>query len=172
MHAFTISVAEILGRPGTYRDVRLFEPLPGVRTALARLSDDPVRAELRLESVVEGVLLTGPVEGRVVAQCARCLKDLSTTVTPELCELFVTPGHEVPDDEDAYDVQGTDVDLEPALRDALALSLPLNPLCRDDCKGLCATCGTDLNAGACDCVEDDVDPRWAELDALRAKLER
>lgn len=172
MEAFTISVAEILGRPATYRDVRLNKPLGGVRNALARLSDEPVRGDLRVESVVEGVLLTGAVEGRVTAQCARCLRDISATVAPTLCELFVSPGHEVPEDEDVYEVRGTEIDVEPALRDALNLALPLNPLCRDDCKGICATCGADLNDGACDCVDDDVDPRWAELDALRAKLER
>jgi uncharacterized protein len=75
----------------------------------------------------------------------------------------------VPDD--SYRVTGTEIHLEPMLRDALTLSLPLNPLCKRDCKGLCSGCGVDLNVAACICVENDVDPRWAPLEALRARLE-
>jgi uncharacterized protein len=56
------------------------------------------------------------------------------------------------------------------LRDALALELPLNPLCRADCKGYCPRCGADLNAGACDCTDEEIDLRWAELAVLREKL--
>ncbi|HVL64493.1 MAG TPA: DUF177 domain-containing protein [Actinomycetota bacterium] len=172
MHEFTVSVAEVLGRPGTYRDIRLSAPLPGVRTKLARLGDAPVRGDLRAESVVEGILVTGRAEAPVVATCARCLRDVQTAASPELCELFVAPGTQVAPDEDVYEIRGTDIDLEPALRDALTLALPLNPLCREDCKGICARCGADLNATSCDCSDDDVDPRWAILDAVRAELER
>jgi uncharacterized protein len=56
------------------------------------------------------------------------------------------------------------------LRDAVTLALPLRPLCREDCKGLCARCGNDLNAGPCDCGGDDIDPRWEALAALRERL--
>lgn len=172
MQGFVFSVAEVLGRPGAFRDVRLAGKVPGVHTALARLNDDAVRARLRAESVVEGILLTGTATGSVLLQCARCLRGFSSDITPSLCELFVAPGQEVSPDEDVYEVRGAEIDVEPALRDVMTLALPLNPLCREDCKGICARCGTDLNAGSCECVDDDVDPRWAELDALRAKLER
>jgi DUF177 domain-containing protein len=57
------------------------------------------------------------------------------------------------------------------MRDSVGLALPLNPLCRDDCAGLCARCGKDLNEGACECVDDDIDPRWDALAALRERLE-
>ena len=169
MHGFTISVAEIIGRPGTYRDVHLSKPLPGVRTALARLVKE-LEARLRAESVVEGVLVTGPVTGSVVLQCARCLKQLPSKVSVEVCELFYGPGHEAPEDEDAYSVKGVEIDLEPMLRDAVALALPLNPVCGEDCKGLCPRCGRDLNLNACTCTEEEGDPRWAALDALRDRL--
>jgi uncharacterized protein len=168
-----MSVAELLGRPGEYRDVRLSEPLEGVRTTLARLAEDPISGDLRAESVVEGILITGGVSGATVVQCARCLKEFNSRVDVELCELFVTPGHEVRDSnaDDTYRVSGTEIKLEPMLRDAITLALPLHPLCRADCKGLCAHCGTDLNAGECSCVEDETDPRWAPLEKLRARLE-
>lgn len=171
MQSLRVSVAEILGQPGAYRDLKVQHPLPGVRTALARLSQgDPIRAELRAESVVEGILVTGKAAGQGHFRCARCLKPLDAEVEVEVCELYVTPGHEAPAEEEVYEVQGDEVDLEPMLRDALALSLPLNPVCRADCQGLCAGCGKDLNDGPCECVDDEIDPRWAPLSELRERL--
>ena len=169
MRELTISVAEILGRPGEYRDVAIAQPLEGVELALAHLASRPLTGTLRLESVMEGILVTGSVSGDADIECARCLKTLASAVDVEVCELFTAPGHEAEDD--AYRVQGSEIDLEPMLRDAVGLALPLNPLCRADCAGLCARCGKDLNEGACDCVEDETDPRWDALAEVRAKLE-
>lgn len=171
MQDFTASVAEILGKPGSYRDLKVSQPLPGVRTELARLAGAPLEGSLKAESVVEGILVTGRVRGRVQLTCARCLKDLETDVDADLCELFLAPGHEAPAEEETYKVEGLEIDLEPMLHDALTLELPLNPVCDEDCKGLCSHCGQDLNTGACGCVEENVDPRWAALSALREKLE-
>ena len=158
-----------LGRPGEYRDISLQEPLEGVSSTLARLDERPLRAELRAESVMEGILITGEVEVEASVRCARCLREFSSDLSVELCELFVAPGHEAPG-EDPYRVRGTEIGLEPMLRDAVTLSLPLRPLCKPDCKGLCARCGTDLNQGACGCVDEETDPRWADLDAVREML--
>jgi uncharacterized protein len=170
VQGFKVSVAEILGQPGRYRDIRLEQTVPGVEGALAVLTDDPVEASLRAEAVVEGVLVTGGLTGSMQARCARCLKDIPAEVSIDVCELYVAPGHEVPDDEDSYEVNGLEIDLEPLMRDALALALPLNPLCGADCKGLCATCGQDLNEGPCSCTEEEIDPRWAALSELRDRL--
>ena len=166
-----LSVAEILGRPGEYRDTAVRRPLPGVGMALARLGEQGIEGDLRIESVIEGVLVTGRVQGEAVMQCARCLNEFRQDVTLRVCELFAGPGHEASDDVDVYQVEGMEIDLEPMVRDAVTLALPLNPLCRKDCKGLCGTCGTDLNQGACDCKDDDFDPRWAALSDLRQRLE-
>jgi uncharacterized protein len=165
-----VSVAEILGYPGEYRDIRLDRPISGVRTALARGTEAPVHAELRAESVVEGILMTGAVRAGTTLSCARCLDEFPSEVGLELCELFASPGHEPSVEDEAYRVEGNEVDLEPMLRDALTLALPLHPLCREDCPGLCATCGRRLDVGSCDCFQEETDPRWAELDALREKL--
>jgi len=166
-----LSVAEILGRPGEHRDTAVRRPLPGVGMALARLGEQGIEGDLRIESVIEGVLVTGRVQGEAVMQCARCLNEFRQDVTLRVCELFAGPGHEASDDVDVYQVEGMEIDLEPMVRDAVTLALPLNPLCRKDCKGLCGTCGTDLNQGACDCKDDDFDPRWAALSDLRQRLE-
>jgi uncharacterized protein len=167
---FCVPVAELLGQPGAYRDLNIRAPLEGVAVDLSRLGTDPINAELRAQSVIEGILVTGRVEGTSDLRCARCLTDFNSPLELSVCELFATPGHEgVPDD--AYLVAGTEIDLEPMLRDVIALALPLHPLCRQDCRGMCPRCGTDLNAGGCSCTEDESDPRWAPLDALRARLE-
>ncbi|MFN2389063.1 MAG: DUF177 domain-containing protein [Actinomycetota bacterium] len=169
MHGFRISVAEILGRPTASRDIRVLAPLAEVGNALARLTDGPVAASLRADSVVEGILVTGKARADARLECARCLTAFASQVAVEVCELFSGPGHEAP--EDGYRVSGTEIDLEPMLRDGIVLSLPLKPLCRDDCAGLCASCGIDLNQGACTCTQVTTDPRWAPLEALRDRLE-
>ncbi len=171
MQDLKVSVVEILGRPGTNRHISITKPLEGVRVDLAQLDPAPIAAELTIESVVEGVLVTGPVAGDVRCRCARCLTEFETPMNVEVCELFAAPGH-LHDEPDVYRISGDEIDLEPMLRDELILALPLNPLCREDCKGMCARCGRDLNDGACDCTEDTSDPRWAALDELRAKLEQ
>jgi uncharacterized protein len=169
VHDLKVSVAEILGRPGVYRDIHIRPRLSGVKTALVNLTDEEFDAALRVESVVEGVLVTGDLDANVQAICSRCLKELEPELEVEVCELFYTPGHDQAED-DSYRITGTDIDLEPMMRDALALAMPLVPLCTEDCKGLCARCGNDLNLGPCGCTEETKDPRWAELDALRDQL--
>jgi uncharacterized protein len=165
-----VSVAELLGRPGAFRDVRLAAPLEDVATALARLDPARVSAELRAESVVEGVLVTGTVRGTTVLTCARCLRESSEPVEVDVCELYATSGHRPDDDEEVYELSGPELDLEPMLRDAIGLELPLNPHCADGCEGLCAMCGRNLVNGRCECWESDHDPRWAALDQLKESL--
>ena len=171
MQDLRVSVAEILGKPGANQHISIKKPLQGIRVGLAELEPAPIEAELMLESVVEGVLVTGPVAGDVRCSCARCLTEFDAPVEIEVCELFAGQGH-LEEEEDVYRVTGEDIDLEPMLRDELTLALPLNPLCRADCKGMCARCGRELNDGACDCTEETSDPRWAALDEVRAKLEQ
>jgi len=166
----TVSVADILGRPGVYRELNLDAAVPGVHTALARLTPRPAHADLKAESVVEGILVTGRVEAGATLECARCLKEFGGDVSVDVCELFVAPGHEAAADEDSYRVAGQEIDLEPMVRDALALALPLNPVCEEMCRGMCARCGKDLSRGPCGCTEDELDPRWAELSALKDRL--
>ena len=168
MEDLRVSVAEVLGRPGEYRDVEVSGRLGEARTELATLVDEPIEARLRLESVVEGVLVTGTVEGGTQLTCARCLKEIRSRASVEVAELFARPGSDVEDE--AYPIQGVELDLTPMLRDALVLSLPLNPVCKTACAGICPQCGGDLSEG--DHVHDEgLDPRWAELSMLRGKLD-
>lgn len=103
--------------------------------------------EVRLEGVAEGVLVTATVRAPLVGECARCLDLFASATEVRFIELFAREASD--DDADGYLLDGDLLDLEPALRDALVLELPLAPLCADDCPGLCSECGVRLaDAGA------------------------
>jgi DUF177 domain-containing protein len=123
----------------------------------------PVELDLRLESVVEGVLVSGSATVQVRGECVRCLGEISGELEVDIQELYVYPGVE-PDDDLASRLEGDLIDLEPLLRDAVVLGLPFQPLCRDDCLGLCVECGANLNDDPDHRHEAHLDPRW---DALR-----
>jgi len=125
----------------------------------------PIGLDLLFESVVEGVLVTGTAIAELSGECVRCLTDISDELEVDLQELYVHPGSEAGEDE-ASRLRGDLLDLEPVLRDALVVDLPFQPLCRDDCAGLCVTCGADLNLDPEHAHQATVDPRWAELSAL------
>jgi uncharacterized protein len=124
----------------------------------------PVELDLRLESVMDGVLVSGTVEVSVKAECGRCLEPVSDRLEVEVQELYAYAPAD-PDDEQPL-LTGDFIDIEPLVRDAVVLDLPLNPVCDDDCPGLCAACGArlaDLEPGH---AHDDLDPRFAVLAQL------
>jgi len=166
-----LDTRELGRRPGSMRTVQLSAPAPG-GLGLEDLIAVPVGAELaldlRLESVMDGVLVTGTVTGPVTGECGRCLTDLSDTLTVPVQELFLYPEESIHRDEDDELPQlvGDLLDLTPTLRDAVVLALPLNPLCREDCQGLCATCGERLDDLPEDHAHDTTDARWGALSGL------
>jgi uncharacterized protein len=126
----------------------------------------PVSLDLRLESVMDGVLVSGTVHAPVTAECGRCLEPLSEPLEVDVQELFAYTQPE--DDAEAPTLDGDLLDLEGLLRDAVVLGLPLNPVCDDDCPGLCAGCGERLADVPADHAHDTVDPRWAALGSVVA----
>jgi uncharacterized protein len=98
--------------------------------------------EVQLEDVSDGVLVTANVTAPLVGECARCLDEFTSSIQVRFRELFAAEAGESEDD--GYLLDGDLLDLEPALRDALVLDLPLSPLCSDDCAGLCSECGVKL----------------------------
>lgn len=128
-----------------------------------------IELDLRFESVVEGVLVSGTARTTYAGECARCLEPISTPVVEVgLQELFAHPGPDVGEDESL--LEGDLLDLEPVLRDAVLLELPPSPVCREDCPGLCATCGVRLDEAGPDHRHDSADPRWAELAGLYERM--
>jgi uncharacterized protein len=133
----------------------------------------PPRANLalsmRLESVSEGVLVSGTVTGPIEGECGRCLRSINDTLDVEIQELFAyenSTTDETADEDEVGRMQGDLIDLEPVLRDAVVLTLPTNPLCREDCPGLCPECGVHWDELPDDHSHQGVDPRWAALTDL------
>ncbi len=127
-----------------------------------------IHLDLRLESVMEGVLVTGAVRARVGGECIRCLGDLDEEIQVTLTELYTYPGRrpaEDVDEDEVHELEGDLIDLEPVLRDAVVPALPFQPLCRDDCPGLCSQCGARLGDEP-EHHHDVVDPRWSMLQDL------
>lgn len=129
----------------------------------------PLELDLRVESVSEGVLVTGTVTGPTTGECARCLMEASGHVEVALTELFAYPDSatEATTEEDEVGrVVGDTVDLEQAIIDAVGLELPFAPVCREDCPGLCPECGVALATAEPGHHHDVIDPRWAKLAGL------
>ncbi|WP_449866960.1 YceD family protein [Nocardioides donggukensis] len=169
-----LDTRELGRRPGSQREVEQTVPAPadlGIEV-LAVPEGSPVVLDLRLEAVMEGVLVTGTATAGLAGECVRCLDAVTDEVEARFQELYVY-------DDDGDSRQGDDqdddvsrlerdlLDLEPVLRDAVVLALPFQPLCEEDCPGLCTECGARLADDPDHGHEDPVDPRWAGLAALR-----
>jgi uncharacterized protein len=129
----------------------------------------PIALDLRFESVVEGVLVTGTASMEAVGECVRCLREVTVPIEVDVQELFVhdaSPASGYDDDEEVSLLQGDLVDLEPVIRDDVVLDLPFQPLCTPDCSGLCPICGARLDDDPGHHHDAAVDPRWSALGAL------
>jgi len=121
--------------------------------------------DVQLEGVTEGVLATATVTAPLTGECARCLEPFTSTVTIRFQELYaLSEGVAGPD---GYVLDAGLLDLEPALRDALVLELPLSPLCADDCQGLCSECGVRLADAPPGHGHTERGPMWAALKDVR-----
>lgn len=126
----------------------------------------PVELHLRLESVMEGVLVTGEVDAPVTGQCARCLEPVEDTLHLDVQELFAYEGsttEATSEEDEVRRIDGERLDLAPLVRDAVVLALPLSPTCTPDCSGLCVDCGLRLDDLPADHSHEVLDPRWAGL---------
>ena len=155
---------------------RLSLPVPAPEGFGLELVGVPAGAQLfldlRLESVMEGVLVSGTVTTKVVGECARCLGPIDGEVVADVQELFAYPDSatlETTSEDEVSRLEGDYLDLEPATRDAVLLALPLIPLCREDCPGLCAGCGERWDDLPPEHSHDQADPRWAALQQFSDK---
>lgn len=167
-----VNVAELLRRPGSTRElaatVDAADLLDGDAVAAADVAARPpdaaqIDVRLRLEALSDGIVVEGTLTTPWVGVCRRCLGAARGAVVSEVRELY----QRVPTDPDAFPLPDDQLDLRTLVRELVVLDVPSAPLCRDDCAGLCPTCGTDRNAGTCGCATPTTDPRWAALDALR-----
>ena len=160
---FVVNVADLLHRPGARRRERLSGVAEAMRVVDTSVADGaPVDVNALLEWVNDGVLATGTASTEWMGLCRRCLQPVGGRVEARFQELFEPRAREG----ETYPLKGDRIDLGPMVREALVLELPLAPVCREDCAGLCPTCGADRNAGGCDCPPADRQARWAALDVL------
>ena len=166
-----LDTRELGRRPGSQRQVSRTVPAPadlGIEV-LQVPEGSPVELDLRLEAVMEGVLVTGTAHASLAGECVRCLEPISasdrSSIEVGFQELYVYEDHALPEaeDDEVSMLQDDLVDLEPLLRDAVVLALPFQPLCTDDCPGLCPDCGARLADDPDHAHEEAIDPRWASL---------
>jgi len=160
----TIDVRDLVGHPGASREEELRGTVEGLGTELVRVRDDAeIQADLLLESVVEGILVSGRLSGTWTLRCARCLAEFERDFDVDVHELFVErPDEEA--DEYALDPEAG-LDPDQMVRDAVGVEMPFSPLCRPDCLGLCEICGGNRNLGECT-GHERIDPRFAALSEL------
>ena len=140
---------------------------------------DPIDLDLRIEAVDEGILASARVRALAVGECTRCLDRVEQEVDEDFHELYIyesdprskqsrrREAEVIVDDEDPVSVmQGDYIDLEAPIRDAIILNLPVNPLCDEDCLGLCPGCGVKWVELPEDHGHDQIDIRWAGLEKL------
>jgi uncharacterized protein len=176
-----LDTRELGRRPGSMRHVHTTVAAPADlgRPLAAIATGSDLALDLRLEAVMEGVLVSGTVSAVMSGECGRCLDPVSAPIEVEIQELFtypdsgpygarsLPPGDRPDGDDELPSLVDDLIDLEPTLRDALVLALPMSPLCSDDCPGLCPECGERLAELPEDHSHDAVDPRWAALAGLR-----
>ena len=165
---WSVDLRELGRRAGSMQELERTLPAPADwRVELIGVPEGAeVRLRLRLESVMEGVLVTGEVDVPVTGSCARCLEPIEDTLELDVQELFAYAGSttEATSEEDEVRlVEGERIDLEPMVRDLVVLSLPLAPTCTEDCAGLCVDCGQRLDDLPADHTHEQLDPRWAGL---------
>jgi uncharacterized protein len=168
-NALLVSVADLLRRPASRMSVQLTVPSEGLTVVdSAVMAGAPIEVDLELESLSDGIVATGRVSAPWEATCRRCLGPASGRIDVAVRELYQPK----PESDEAFAMVGDLLDLEPLVREALLLDLPLAPLCRADCAGLCPECGADRNETDCGHRAVVGDPRWAALDDLRDRLDR
>jgi uncharacterized protein len=174
---------ELGRRPGALQRISRTVDAPkdlGIADVVGVPEGAPVELDLRLESVMEGVLVTGTARASAEGECVRCLEPLRHEVAADFQELFTYPDADDrgrtaepvdgEEDEDRLFIEDGLFDLEPVLRDAVVLALPMQPVCRETCEGLCPQCGVRLDENP-DHHHDAVDIRWAALQGLAETIQ-
>ncbi|HEU0086665.1 MAG TPA: YceD family protein [Pseudonocardiaceae bacterium] len=165
---WVIHIRELGRRSGAMRCYHRQIPVPaGLGLDVIGVPEgDEVTLDVRLESVVEGVLVSGTAVASVAGECTRCLDPMVDRVQVELTELFAYPDTATAastDPDEVSRVVDDLVDLEPLVRDAVLLALPQAPLCRANCPGLCPECGGKWAELGAEHRHETMDPRWAAL---------
>lgn len=162
---WVVAVTELIDTPGASEELQVTWPAPAELAVplLGVEKGSAMQVDVRLDSVHEGILVSGTVDGTLTGQCSRCLDPISQAVTIDIQELFQFEFDPMVDEDEQHMVEHGFVNVEPIMRDALVSSLPFQPTCSPDCEGLCDQCGVRLEEAGPDHYHDQLDPRWAAL---------
>lgn len=167
LHELRLNARELLRQPGLRKTVDVSLPAGDLGVDDDRITGDVV-VDLLATSNIDGVVVEGTVTMPWRAACRRCLTDVTGTAVIDVDEVYQDDVDRHRDGvDDAFPIEGDQIDLVPAVREAVLLELPDDVLCRDDCAGICPVCGRDRNQGSCECDTSVRDDRWAALDDLR-----
>ncbi len=162
-------VKDLVLHPGTMRELKERVAAPAeLGTAMIGVQENSdLDLDLRLEAVHEGILVSGTVFAEVTGECGRCLDPIADDLEVDLQELFYKDASELEgaDEEEVFEVVDDLIDLEPIVRDAIVTALPFQPVCREDCAGLCSQCGIRLDDEPGH-HHEVLDPRWQALAGL------
>lgn len=163
LHLLRLNARELLRQPGAHKAVTGSFDAPDLGVNDPRVTG-PVTVALMATSTLDGVVVQGSVTVPWRSSCRRCLVDVDGAAEIAIDEVYQEGAV---DDADAFPLEGDQVDLVPAVREAVLIELPADVLCRDECAGICPVCGIDRNESSCECDTSVHDDRWAALDALR-----
>lgn len=162
LHILRLNARELLRQPGLSRQIQA--DLDAIDLGV---DDDRITGlvaiELQAVSSIDGIVVAGSISTPWRAPCRRCLTDVTGTAQIAVDEVY----QDDVSDEQAFPIEGDQIDMAPAVREYVLLELPDGPLCRDDCAGICPVCGIDRNQGSCECDLTVRDDRWAALDDLK-----
>ncbi|MGA1158441.1 MAG: YceD family protein [Candidatus Nanopelagicaceae bacterium] len=164
---FKLNLHELPRRAGDFKDYRLDFATPESigNPMIAIPIKSPILITLRAESVSDGILLSGTISGTAVGECGRCLDPIEKEIKQNFQELFFYENRasEEVDDDQEFIMEGDIADLEIPIRDAVILALPINPICNENCRGLCSGCGEKWENLPSDHEHQLIDPRWKGL---------
>ncbi len=160
----TLNAVELLRQPGTRRAIDVGVGLDAIDVHDDRLEGD-VEVAVVAESTLDDIVVAGTLTVGWHDSCRRCLRPVSGPLVVGVEERYAIPGDTV--DPEAFPIHNGQLDLTPMVRESVLLAAPDAPLCREDCAGLCPTCGVDRNDVPCGCQTTVRDERWAVLDQLQ-----
>ena len=168
---FKVNLHELPRRAGEHRSYSLnFSAPEAIGNPLLEIpTGTTLEIDFQAESVADGVLISGRVKSRAIGECGRCLEKISEDIDQKFQELFFYESRIEESDDDLFVMDGDFADIEIPIRDAIVLAMPINPLCKPDCKGLCSECGEKLELLEPGHVHEKTDPRWSGLSGWQPK---
>ncbi len=171
---YQIPARDLVRKPGTQRELSTTVSVPAVlgTEVIAIPEGATATLNVRLDVVTDGIWASGNFQATAVGECSRCLDEVRYDVDTDFEGLYLYPGAEVEEDgdsDDLYEFDGENIDLEPAIVDAVVTQLPFRPLCEPDCPGLCDQCGAQL-ADDPDHAHEVLDPRWSALNVVKDRI--